>query len=45
MAMLGVPLLSIASSVVLVNEPITLPLAIGTALVVAGIATVILDRR
>ena len=45
MAMLGVPLLSIASSVVLVNEPISLPLAIGTALVVVGIATVILDRR
>jgi drug/metabolite transporter (DMT)-like permease len=45
MAMLGVPLLSIASSIVLVNEPITLPLAIGTALVITGIATVILDRR
>jgi drug/metabolite transporter (DMT)-like permease len=45
MAMLGVPLLSIASSVVLVDEPITLPLAIGTALVIAGIAIVILDRR
>jgi drug/metabolite transporter (DMT)-like permease len=44
MAMLGVPLLSIASSVVLVNEPITLPLALGTALVVAGIAIVILDH-
>jgi drug/metabolite transporter (DMT)-like permease len=45
MAMLGVPLLSIASSLVLVNEPITAPLAIGTLLVIAGIATVILDRR
>ena len=45
MAMLGVPLLSIASSVVLVDEPITAPLAIGTLLVIAGIATVILDRR
>jgi drug/metabolite transporter (DMT)-like permease len=45
MAMLGVPLLSIASSVVLVNEPITLPLALGTALVIAGISIVILDRR
>jgi drug/metabolite transporter (DMT)-like permease len=44
MAMLGVPLLSIASSVVLLNEPITLPLALGTALVVAGIAIVILDH-
>ena len=44
MAMLGVPLLSIASSVVLVNEPITLPLVIGTALVIAGIAVVILEK-
>ena len=44
MAMLGVPLLSIASSVVLVDEPITLPLAIGTALVIAGIAVVILEK-
>ena len=42
MAMLGVPLLSIASSVVLLGEPITAPLAIGTALVIAGIAVVIL---
>lgn len=45
MAMLGVPLLSIASSVVLVNEPITAPLVVGTALVIAGIAVVILDRQ
>ena len=45
MAMLGVPLLSIASSVVLLGETITLPLALGTALVIAGIATVILDKR
>jgi drug/metabolite transporter (DMT)-like permease len=44
MAMLGVPLLSIASSLVLVNEPITLPLAIGTLLVIAGIAVVILEK-
>jgi drug/metabolite transporter (DMT)-like permease len=44
MAMLGVPLLSIASSVVLVHEPITAPLAIGTALVIAGIAVVILEK-
>ena len=44
MAMLGVPLLSIASSVVLVDEPITAPLAIGTALVIAGIAVVILEK-
>jgi drug/metabolite transporter (DMT)-like permease len=42
--MLGVPLLGIASAVVLVHEPITLPLALGTALVLAGIAIVILDR-
>jgi drug/metabolite transporter (DMT)-like permease len=44
MAMLGVPLLSIASSVVLVNEPVTWPLGLGTALVIAGIAIVILDH-
>jgi drug/metabolite transporter (DMT)-like permease len=44
MAMLGVPLLGIASSVALVDEPITTPLAIGTALVIAGIAVVILEN-
>jgi drug/metabolite transporter (DMT)-like permease len=44
LAMLGVPLVGIASSVALVGEPITLPLALGTALVIAGIAIVILDR-
>jgi drug/metabolite transporter (DMT)-like permease len=44
LAMLGVPLLSIVSSVFLLGESITLPLALGTALVLAGIATVILDR-
>jgi drug/metabolite transporter (DMT)-like permease len=44
LGMLGVPLLGIATSVVLVNEPITAPLAIGTALVLAGMAIVILDR-
>jgi drug/metabolite transporter (DMT)-like permease len=44
LGMLGVPLVGILSSVVLVNEPITLPLAMGTALVIAGIAVVILDR-
>jgi drug/metabolite transporter (DMT)-like permease len=43
LGMLGVPLLSLVSSVFLLNEPITLPLAIGTALVIAGIAVVILD--
>jgi drug/metabolite transporter (DMT)-like permease len=45
MALLGVPLLSIASSLVLVGEPITWPLVIGTALVIAGIAVVIWDRN
>lgn len=45
LGMLGVPLLAIASSVVLVGEPITWPLAIGTTLVIAGIAIVILDRN
>ena len=44
LGMLGVPLLGIATSIFLVNEPITLPLAIGTALVLAGMAIVILDR-
>jgi drug/metabolite transporter (DMT)-like permease len=44
LGMLGVPLVGIASSVVLVNEPITLPLATGTALVIAGIAVVILEN-
>lgn len=45
LGMLGVPLLAIASSVVLVGEPVTWPLAIGTTLVIAGIAIVILDRN
>ena len=44
MGMLGVPLLSIASSVVLLGETITAPLAIGTALVISGIAVVIVAR-
>jgi drug/metabolite transporter (DMT)-like permease len=44
LGMLGVPLVGILSSVFLVSEPITAPLAIGTALVIAGIAVVILDR-
>jgi drug/metabolite transporter (DMT)-like permease len=44
LGMLGVPLLGIATAVVLLDEPITLPLAIGTALVLAGMAIVILDR-
>jgi len=44
LGMLGVPLVGILASVVLVGEPITLPLALGAALVIAGIAVVILDR-
>lgn len=44
LGMLGVPLLAIASSVVLVGEPVTWPLAVGTALVIAGIAIVITAR-
>jgi drug/metabolite transporter (DMT)-like permease len=44
LGMLGVPLVGIASSVFLVDEPITAPLAIGTALVIAGIAVVILEK-
>lgn len=44
MGMLGVPLLSIASSVVLLGETVSLPLALGTALVMAGMGIVILDR-
>jgi drug/metabolite transporter (DMT)-like permease len=44
LGMLGTPLLAILSSVVLVNEPVTWPLALGTLLVVAGIAIVILER-
>ena len=45
LGMLGVPLLAIASSVVLVGEPVTWPLLAGTTLVIAGIAIVILDRQ
>jgi drug/metabolite transporter (DMT)-like permease len=44
LGMLGVPLLGIATSVVLVDEPITMPLAMGTTLVLAGMAIVILER-
>jgi drug/metabolite transporter (DMT)-like permease len=44
LGMLGVPLLAIASSVVLVGEPVTWPLVLGTMLVIAGIAIVILER-
>lgn len=45
LGMLGVPLLGIASSVIVLGEPITAVLAIGTALIVGGIAVVILDRK
>jgi len=45
LGMLGVPLLAIAASVVLVDEPITADLLIGTALIIGGIAIVILDRK
>lgn len=45
LGMLGVPLLGIATSVALLGEPVTLSLALGTALIVVGIAIVLLDRR
>ena len=45
LGMLGVPLVGIVSAVTLLDEPITLPLMLGTALVLAGIAVVIVDRR
>ena len=44
LGMLGTPLLGIASSVVLLGEPITWPLVLGTTLVIAGIAIVILEK-
>jgi drug/metabolite transporter (DMT)-like permease len=44
LGMLGVPLVGIISAVALLGEPITVPLMLGTALVIAGIAVVILDR-
>jgi drug/metabolite transporter (DMT)-like permease len=44
LGMLGVPLIGIVSAVLMLGEPITWPLAIGTSLVIAGIAIVILDR-
>jgi len=45
LGMLGTPLVGIAASAVLIGEPITLPLLLGTALIIAGIAIVILDRK
>jgi drug/metabolite transporter (DMT)-like permease len=44
LGMLGVPPVGIASSVALLGEEITAPLAIGTALVLAGMAVVILEN-
>jgi drug/metabolite transporter (DMT)-like permease len=44
LGMLGTPLLGIAASVVLVSEPVTWPLVLGTMLVIAGIAIVIVER-
>jgi drug/metabolite transporter (DMT)-like permease len=44
LGMLGTPLLGIASSVVLLGEAVTWPLVLGTMLVIAGIAIVIVER-
>jgi drug/metabolite transporter (DMT)-like permease len=44
LGMLGVPLVGIASSVVTLGEQITVPLAVGTALILAGMAIVILEN-
>ena len=44
LGMLGTPLLGIAAAAVLIGEPVTTSLLLGTALVIAGIAIVILDR-
>ncbi|SJZ92208.1 Permease of the drug/metabolite transporter (DMT) superfamily [Enhydrobacter aerosaccus] len=44
LGMLGVPLMGILSSILLVGEKVTVPLLLGTGLVIAGIAIVILDR-
>jgi drug/metabolite transporter (DMT)-like permease len=45
LGMLGTPLVGIAAAAVLIGEPVTLDLLLGTALIVAGIAIVILDRK
>jgi drug/metabolite transporter (DMT)-like permease len=45
LGMLGTPLVGIAAAAVLIGEAITLNLVLGTALIVAGIAIVILDRK
>lgn len=44
LGMLGTPLLGIVSSVVLLGESVTWPLVLGTMLVIAGIAIVIVER-
>jgi drug/metabolite transporter (DMT)-like permease len=44
LGMLGTPLLGIAASVVLLGESVTWPLVLGTMLVIAGIAIVIVER-
>ena len=44
LGMLGTPLLGIASSVFLLGEAVTWPLVLGTMLVIAGIAIVIVER-
>jgi len=45
LGMLGTPLVGIAASALLLGEPITSSLMMGTALIIAGIAIVILDRK
>ncbi len=45
LGMLGTPLLGIAASAILIGEPITVGLLVGTALIIGGIAIVILDRK
>jgi drug/metabolite transporter (DMT)-like permease len=44
LGMLGVPLIGIVSSVLLLGEKVTASLAAGTALVLAGMAIVILEN-
>ncbi|MGE4078427.1 MAG: DMT family transporter, partial [Reyranella sp.] len=45
LGMLGTPLVGIAASAVLVGETITTSLLLGTALIIIGIAIVVLDRK
>ncbi|HEY6982777.1 DMT family transporter [Reyranella sp.] len=44
LGMLGVPLVGIVSSIVLLGEPVTLALVLGTTMVIAGIAIVIVGK-